>query len=243
MRTIWLDEVDSTNSWLDREAAGLDDPVMVVARSQTAGHGQRGNGWESAPGENLTLSVLWRPENFRAADQFAISEATALAVVDFLAVHGIEAKVKWPNDVYVADGKICGILIRHALSGNEISHSILGIGINVNQTRFVSDAPNPVSMSMISGESYDVALLAGELAGCIGRRLSCIYGAARQTLHEEFLRHLWRADGAFYPFRDAESGEFFEAAVSDVDTQGVLCLSLRDAGRRYYRFKEVAFLL
>lgn len=244
MRIITLHEVDSTNSYLEREASQIDDTVMVTAYSQTSGHGQRGNGWESAPGENLTFSVLYHPESFRAIDQFSISEATALAVADFLALHGVEAKVKWPNDIYVGDKKICGILIKHSLMGSEISHSILGVGININQTKFVSDAPNPVSIKQLTGETYNLEALTGEIARCLEHRLEMIYGEQnRIALHEEFIRNLWRGDGSFHPFSDTATGEIFEAVIDNIGPDGVLALRHRDSSLRLYSFKEVSFLL
>ncbi len=244
MQIITLNEVDSTNSYLEREAPEIKETVMVVARNQTAGHGQRGNGWESAPGENLTFSVLYHPESYRATSQFAISEATALAVVDLLALHGIEAKVKWPNDIYVGDKKICGILIQNSLMGNEISHSILGVGININQTKFLSDAPNPISLKQLTGESYELESLTPEIAQCLENRLKLIYGESnRGRLHNEFLGKLWRGDEAFYTFCDTASGENFEATIDGIAPDGVLTLRLHDDTTRDYRFKEVSFIL
>ena len=244
MRLIALQEVDSTNTYLEREAPQIEDTVMVTAYSQTAGHGQRGNGWESAPGQNLTFSVLYHPTSFRAIDQFSISEATALAVVDLIAIHGVEAKVKWPNDIYVGDKKICGILIKHSLMGSEISHSILGVGININQTFFVSDAPNPISLMQITGESYNLEALTSEIAGCLGIRLEMIYGEQnRLALHDEFMRKLWRGDGNFHAFSDTATGEKFNAVIDSIGLDGVLTLRLNDFSLRPYRFKEVSFLL
>ena len=113
---------------------------MVTAYRQTAGQGQRGNSWEAEPGKNLTFSILYRPAGLPPMAQFAMSEAVALAVVDFLGVHGLEAKVKWPNDIYVGDRKICGILIRHSITATCVDYSVIGVGINANQTEFLSDA-------------------------------------------------------------------------------------------------------
>lgn len=243
MRLIWLDEVDSTNSYLERNARDIADTVMIAARKQSAGHGQRGNSWESAPDENLTFSVLYHPKEFKAIEQFAISEATALAVTDMLALHGIDANVKWPNDIYAADRKICGILIKHSLAGKEISHSIIGVGININQTEFLSDAPNPVSLKQLTGENYDLESLAAETAECLNKRLEMIYGIRhRRELHNEFLCRLWRGDGGYYPFRDTASGENFEAVIDCIGTDGLMTLRLHDGSIRSYRFKEVAFL-
>lgn len=123
--------------------------AMTAARRQTAGRGQRGNHWESEDFKNLCFSMPAYPDKVPPACQFAISEAVALAVVALLQNHGIMASVKWPNDIYVNDSKICGILIDHALYGSSIRHTVISAGLNINQTRFLSDAPNPVSMKNI----------------------------------------------------------------------------------------------
>ncbi len=244
MQIKTLEEVDSTNSYLMREASGLENPLMVMARTQTAGRGQRGNSWESEPGKNLTFSLLVRPESFPAISQFSISEATALAVKDFLSLHGIDAKVKWANDIYVGDRKICGILIQHSLSGFKIGHSVLGIGINVNQTEFLSDAPNPVSMKQVTGTTYNLEQLAMQIGDCIENRIGKIYDESdRDRLHNEFKQNLWRGDGKLYPFADTATGEYFEAAIAEVDAHGPMTLRLADGSSRTYSFKEISFLM
>lgn len=239
-----LDEVDSTNAYLMREASSLEAPLLLMAESQTAGRGQKGNSWEAAPGKNMTFSVLVRPHDFKAVDQFAISEATALAVVDFLALHGIEAMVKWPNDIYVEDRKICGILIQHSIMGGNLAYSVLGVGINVNQERFLSDAPNPVSMWQITGIEYPLEDLACQVGECIEQRLGNAWTRlGRESQHLEFKSSLWRGDGACHPFIDASTGESFHAAISDISPQGPVILRLPDGTLRTYSFKEVSFSL
>lgn len=244
MKIVHLKEVDSTNGYVMREAERLDAPVLVSAHTQTAGRGQRGNHWESEPGKNLTFSVLYRPEHFPAIEQFAISEAVALAIVDFLKSEGIAAMVKWANDIYVGDRKICGILIQHALMGSEISHTVIGAGINVNQLRFVSDAPNPVSMAQLTGESYNLAYLEKKVALCLERRLAEISThEGRKSLHDEFLRNIWRMDGNLYAYVDTSTATPFRARIKDILPDGRLILSLPDGAERRYWFKEVAFTL
>ncbi len=239
-----LESVDSTNEFLMREADSLVAPLLVAAKHQKAGHGQRGNSWESAAGENLTFSVLIHPESFSPLLQFYISEAVSLSVVDFLALHRIEAKVKWPNDIYVGDRKICGILIRHSLAGNSISYSVLGVGINVNQTKFLSNAPNPVSMAMISGCRYTIDLLYEEIGTCIENRLQAIYTeSSRNHLHQEFMNTLWRGDGKYYSFTDTATGETFSATIHNISRQGPITLRLPNDILRTYNFKEVSFNL
>ena len=244
MEIIHLEEVDSTNAYIMRNVAELEAPVMVSAYRQTAGQGQRGNSWEAEPGKNLTFSIFYRPEWLPPMAQFSMSEAVALAVVDFLAVHGIEAKIKWPNDIYVDDSKICGILIRHSVMGGVVSHSVIGVGIDVNQTQFLSDAPNPVSMKQITGETYDLPQLEKEIAGIMEERLKLISTEEeRLALHKEFMGKLWRGDGRLYPFIDTATGENFMASIEDIAFYGPMTLRLYDGSLRTYAFKEVIFVL
>lgn len=239
-----LESVDSTNNYAKANAASLPSPTMVVAREQTAGRGQRGNSWESEPGANLTFSVFVRLPGFPARRQFAVSEAVALAVADTLGVFGVQAKVKWPNDIYVGDRKICGILIEHALMGAELMHTVIGAGINVNQKRFLSPAPNPVSMRQLLGKETPVVAVREKVAA----RLEAAFlrlgdEEGRLGVHREFLRRLWRGDGNAYPFRDASTGEVFKAVIAGIDPDGPLRLRLADGEEREYLFKQVEFLL
>ena len=244
MEILHLEEVDSTNSYIMRNVGELEAPVMVTAYRQTAGQGQRGKSWESAPGENLTFSIFYRPNEFLPMAQFAMSEAVALGVVDFLHMHGVEAKVKWPNDIYVGDRKICGILIRHSILGSFVDYSVIGVGINVNQMEFLSDAPNPVSMGQITGEMYDIAALYAEVAAIMESRLEHIGEEDyRNELHSEFMRSLWRGDGKEYPFTETTSGETFSATIADIAAHGPMTLRLADGGERTYAFKEISFVL
>lgn len=240
-----LEEAASTNS----EAAlfartGTKAPVLLAARRQTAGRGQRGNSWEAEPGKNITASLLWFPRAFRASLQFSLSEAVALAVVDMLAGAGIEAKVKWPNDIYVGDRKICGILIEHSVTGMTIDHTVAGVGINVNQRLFLSDAPNPVSMTQLTGNEYDVDRELRRLAESLETRLRQAESEeGRTALHEEFLERMWRYDGKNHPFRDVASGEVYYGIIRGVDGNGVLRIEKSRGGETVgYMFKEVEFL-
>lgn len=238
---LWLEETPSTNSYL-KEHTEVTDYCLTAARSQTAGRGQRGNSWEAEPGKNVTASMQFRPEGIAPALQFAVSEAVALAVTDTLASFGITAKIKWPNDIYVADSKICGILIENSLMGQEIVRSIAGIGLNVNQTEFLSDAPNPVSMRKITGREYSIEEVAEKLAEKLYARLEGL-SARREAVHEEFQKSLWRGDGKKYPYRDVESGEEFLASIEKIEPSGHLVLREPEGSLRRYSFKEVIFLI
>lgn len=235
-----LDVTTSTNDDARRMAAeGAPHGAAVFAREQTAGRGQRGNTWESEAGSNATFSVVLRPSTVTANRQFGISQVVALAVVDTLAEYGIEACVKWPNDVYVGDLKICGILITHSLSGSDIVYTIAGIGINVNQRSFLSDAPNPVSMWQLTGIEYDPV----EIARRVTRRIADDVAALPAGDHDERYRtHLWRGEG-YWPYRDAATGECFDARITAISPTGILTLTPRTGTPRHYAFKEVQAIL
>ena len=150
---IWLDVAESSNDEARKAIDSLDNLSVVAVRCQTSGRGQGTNSWESAPGENLTFSIILKDLNILPKEQIVISQITALSLVELLEKHGIEAKIKLPNDIYVGSRKICGILIENTLCAGKIKWSIVGIGINVNQTAFPSSLPNPTSILLEKGYS------------------------------------------------------------------------------------------
>ena len=157
MALVILPVTASTNSWVAANSDTLAHGDIVMAVEQTAARGQRGNTWEATPGLNLTLSMLLRPEGVEAARQFDISRAVALGTAEMLQeLLEQEVLIKWPNDIYVGDRKIAGILIENTLTGRLIDRSIAGIGVNINQEVFHSDAPNPVSVSQLTVRTYDL---------------------------------------------------------------------------------------
>ena len=193
---IWLQSIDSTNDEARRRISTLDNLSVLSAFCQTSGHGQRGNSWYANAGENLTFSIVLKHNTrIKAIDQFALSEMAALAVIELLAAHEIEAKVKWPNDIYVGDRKICGILIENSLRGDTLSSSIIGIGLNVNQTEFDPSLPNPTSMALCntSGRWQSLPLLLEEFMdifkGFCNRYLNITGGLAQ--LRRIYLSHMW----------------------------------------------------
>lgn len=238
---IRLDTADSTNS---RLAAMTEAPhaTVLCAREQTAGRGQRGNTWEAEPGRNLTLSMLLRPDSLEAHSQFAVSEAVALGValtLDRYLGADTPTAIKWPNDIYVGDRKICGILIENTLAGRRIERSIAGIGLNVNQKRFVSDAPNPVSMAQIAGHEFPLdqvmTTLCSEIAALFDRHIA---SGCLESLHELYIARLWRREG-LHPYRDTATGERFLAAIDSIGPMGHLTLRDASGSLRTFAFKEV----
>lgn len=239
MKILKIEETDSTNIWLKENEKVLESPLFVYCVTQTAGRGQRGNTWESEPGKNITGSLLFHPLSLRAENQFLISEAVALGVVELLGKYGIQAKIKWPNDIYVDNEKICGILVENVITGRDITRSIAGVGLNVNQDTFISDAPNPVSMTQITGLTYPIDRVTEDLVSTIESNLKGII--TPEELHEKFMEKLWRNDGNFYPFFDRKSDEPIKAKIQAVRPDGTLMLITDKNEVRSYVFKEIEF--
>ena len=156
----WYDTVESTNDEARRLVGELDNLSVISARCQTAGRGQGDHKWHSRPGENLTFSVVLKFGEdalapLAARDALLITEAVTLALRLYLKRRGVAARIKWPNDIYAGDLKICGILIENILRGQDVASSIVGIGLNLNQTEFPADLPNPVSLSLLTGRKYN----------------------------------------------------------------------------------------
>lgn len=237
---IQLPEARSTNTYLSTIASTTAHGTVVYTLRQTAGRGQRGNSWESEDGKNITLSMLIRP-SVAPSQQFFISEAAALAVArtldKYIADGGVS--VKWPNDVYWHDKKICGMLIEHSLSGGRINSSILGIGVNINQQQFLSDAPNPVSLWQIIGRETPLEEVLHTLCDTL-LSLEDSLPENAEALHREFLGRLYRGEGE-HPFRS--QGVVFNASIVNVAPDGILSLRLSDGSIRKYAFKEVEFVI
>ena len=193
---IWLDEADSTNRVLRERLLGLDNLSIVAAVAQTAGRGQGSHTWYASPGENLTFSIPYRYEELcriAASEMILVTQVTTLALRDYLLGHGIEARIKWPNDIWVGDRKICGILIENILEEGTLRESIVGIGLNLNERGWPADLPNPVSLSELTGRRYDVRAELERLEKEIRRRFALLDSAdGRKSLQEEFGKYMFR---------------------------------------------------
>ncbi len=242
MDIIEIEETASTNTLL-RQMPDAPHATVLSAKRQSAGRGQRGNTWEAEPGANLTFSILVRPQSIPPAKQMAISRAVALAIVRWLDRYlpdGTEASVKWPNDIYVGDSKICGILIEHVLTSGRIERTVIGAGININQKEFRSDAPNPVSLTQLTGQTYPLDVMLREVAADIINLVEAEDRAGGNLTQADYMARLWRRKG-LHPYRDT-TGEFM-ASIADVAPDGTLTLRLSDSTLRTYAFKEVSAIL
>ena len=235
-KIVHIDETDSTNSWL-RKGLTTDersDANMVVwAEYQTAGRGCGTNRWESEQGKNLTFSILIHPKELPATQQFHISMAISLAICEAIGQYIGDVSIKWPNDIYWRNGKIGGILIENTLKGNIIMESIIGIGLNVNQRVFKSDAPNPVSMWQICEHETDREALLKEILEAFERILD-------SKIREQYLSKLYRRKG-YHPYADKEGA--FMAEIVTVEDDGHLVLHDDNGKERRYAFKEVQFII
>lgn len=229
--------LSSTNTLAESLPAGsLEDKQVILAYEQTQGRGQEGNHWESAPGKNILMTVILKPEALLAGRQFAVSMVIALGCLDFIRRYAEKGSVKWPNDVYVGDKKIAGILISHRIAGPYIRHSICGIGVNINQPCFVSDAPNPVSLFQLTGKEWPLEKTLAELLDCIGQRYAAIQDY--ESLERDFLDSMYRREGIF-DWED-ENGKF-RASIAGIDEYGQLVLRDTEGKERVYAFKEVKY--
>ena len=195
---IWVESSKSTNSELRRRIDSLDNLSVIAAAEQTAGRGQGDHSWFSSPRTNLTFSMLLRfgpgfPVTLGASEAVTVTHIAALAVRDYLLTKGIDSRIKWPNDIWVGDRKICGMLIENSSCGGRLVCSIAGIGLNVNESSWPAELPNPVSMKELLGKSY---VLTDELVELV-RRLRARYSQAasvegRLALDEEFGKYVFR---------------------------------------------------
>lgn len=241
LRRISLDKVASTNTYL----RGLSLPVdgtwtLVTTEFQSAGRGAGTNHWESECGKNLLLSLRVCPRQVTVGHVFSLSEAIALSVCETLNTLKPGFCVKWPNDIYYGDRKVAGLLIENDLQGRFISASVMGLGLNVNQMRFLSDAPNPVSLVQVLGHVLDREALLGQLLDQFSIYYNKVEQGETEELHVHYLQRLYRR-GVEAVYRD-EQGEF-RAVLTDVEHDGHLVLTDTGGRKRRYAFKEVQYVL
>ena len=231
-KVVHIDETDSTNHWLKAHGEGT---MVVVADFQTAGKGCGSNSWESERGQNLTFSMLIHPEALEARAQFRITEVVSVALCNTLERYIYkEVDIKWPNDIYVGDQKICGILIENRLQGSVIKDSIIGIGLNVNQQVFPSDALNPVSMWQLTGQETNREALLEAFLQAFNEAWES------ETISKAYRQRLYRREG-YHAFCDKDGR--FEAKLRNVLNDGMLVLEDREGQRRNYAFKEIKYII
>ncbi len=218
--------------------------MAIFAHEQTAGKGQRGKTWTSAKGSNIALSILLNPFPLKVADQFQLSVCIAVSVQEFFAKYaGDETKVKWPNDLYWRDRKAGGILIENVVrsSGSVTANwqwAIVGIGININQTSFSHDLPNPVSLKQIAGKTFQPVELAKELCSVIENNYQLLMNGSFETLFNNYQTHLYKKEEKV---RLKKANRVFETTIKGVSEQGQLVT--RSSIEERFNFREIEWVI
>jgi BirA family biotin operon repressor/biotin-[acetyl-CoA-carboxylase] ligase len=240
MNIIHIETVGSTNTYLKELAhrQATEEGTVVITHNQTAGKGQRGSAWEAETGKNLTCSILLYPSFLQVQRFFLLSEAISLGVKETIDVYIDGITIKWPNDIYHHEHKIAGILIENEINGNQIGLSVAGIGVNINQEQFLSDAPNPVSFKQITGKEWDTDMLLIELIKNILYWYGQLKNGETNTLIRAYHEALYRKTG-YHRFEDNKG--IFNACIDRVADDGFLHLTTEKNEKRSYAFKEVRF--
>lgn len=238
----YLPSCQSTNDEASALIAHPTAPLegtLVVTRQQTAGRGQRGNVWEAQPDQNLTFSLILKPSFLTATEQFWLNMAISLGIYDTLRpLIGDELRIKWPNDIYVGNQKLGGILIENTLQGYTIAWSVVGIGLNINQTEFQYPTATSLQQHAFLPNGYDLPGLLEQLCLTIEQRYLQLRSGERDALKINYLQTLYRYQETQ---RFESAGRSFEGVIMGVDETGHLAIT--ENGRvHYFGFKEVAFL-
>lgn len=239
MRIIKVDAIDSTNSYA-RELFRRDPfekAVCIVAKEQLKGRGQRGTHWNSRPGQNLTFSVVLPKPQVSLSHQFLLSAAVATSLVRTLRLlHIPRLKLKWPNDIMAANYKIGGILIENSVSEGVLAASILGIGLNVNQTDF-GNLPSASSLKLLTGQHYVLEEILDKVLGQIEKDFKEISDSNEATIMEAYKKKLFRK-GVASTFQRADKS-FFTGIIEDVSLEGLLTVRTESGTQEVFDLKEV----
>lgn len=239
---VRLKSVDSTNNYANARIRDGQCPegTVFLAYEQTAGRGQVHNFWESEPGMNLTFSLVFYPEFLEIRHQFMLSKVVALGIQQAVSNYISNVAVKWPNDIYAGDRKLGGILIENSIMNGLLKSSVAGIGLNVNQTVFVSNAPNPVSLKMLTGEHFDTDRVLNDVLSGINSGYELLKAGADSEIDKKFISVLY----GFHERRKFRAGEeIFEGEIIGVNEIGQLQIKKQNGEIPEFHFKEVEFIL
>ena len=237
-----MDYTSSTNEYTQAllKTEKIPEGTVIFTTNQTKGKGHYGSEWISEPGKNLACSIVLHPNFLQVENQFNLNIAISLAVYDLLRKHLKEnVSIKWPNDIYYLNYKLCGILIENTINGAALSATVVGIGININQTTFPSNIPNPSSLKAITGKDYDVREIAEDLCSFIEKKYLQLRNGNQTKLWEEYKTSLYRKN----KWTKYESeGIGFDAKIADIAPDGQLILLLRNGEKRKFNFKQVKLI-
>jgi BirA family biotin operon repressor/biotin-[acetyl-CoA-carboxylase] ligase len=238
---IFTENLPSTNSYATdilREKE-VTEGTIIQTNFQSAGRGQMGNGWESEDGKNLLISIILFPEMINPADQFIISMSVSLGICDFLKRYIPVCSIKWPNDIYIGNDKIAGILIENSVMGEKIENSVVGIGLNINQTVFISDAPNPVSLKLLTENDYVLADILKLLAADLDKRYKQLLAEKSDVIRSDYISKLYRLN-TWSSFLGPDGP--FDGRILTVRDNGRLVIENKAGGQSEFSFKEIHFI-
>lgn len=243
MYLLKLDAIDSTNSYLRELSKNtlLEKWTVVSADYQSQGRGQKGAVWQSERGKNLICSILVKLDDFKVQDQFLLNCAVSVGIFNVLKRYKLpKLKIKWPNDIMSVSKKLGGILIENSLTNEQINQTIIGIGINVNQTDFAADLPTAGSIRQLTGENHKVHDLLLDIVESIKFQFENMAGSGHKELRAAYNRNLYRKNAA-HMFCDAR-GRKFMGIIRGVNPMGMLEIENEDEKIEAFYFKEISYM-
>ena len=241
-KLLFVNNLPSTNNYAasllkDNE---LSEGTVIYTNHQSTGRGQGGNKWESEDSKNLLISIVLFPSMIIPAEQFFLSMAISLGICDFLDRYTSSVSIKWPNDIYVNNDKIAGILIENSIMGNLIEHTVAGIGININQAKFLGNAPNPVSLLNLTGKEYNLPECLSQLVSDLDKRYKSLISGDVALIKTHYLSRLYR-NGQWFKYQGLKG--IFTGRIVNVSDTGRLQVEREDGFISEYAFKEIDFIL
>jgi BirA family transcriptional regulator, biotin operon repressor / biotin---[acetyl-CoA-carboxylase] ligase len=241
-RIVRIQLTDSTNNYANRQIRvnSIQEGTVFLTYDQTSGRGQMKNTWESETGKNLTFSMVLYPEFLEIRHQFMLSKVVALGIYSAINKYVGQLKIKWPNDIYVGNRKLGGILIENSIMSGLLKTSVVGIGLNVNQTVFTSSAPNPVSLQLLTNQHYDCEEILTDIITGIDYYYNLLKQGDEETIDSGFISVLYRLN----EMRRFKAEEVvFEGEIVGVNEIGQLQIRKSDDEILEFHFKEVEFLM
>lgn len=239
---FWFNTLGSTNEYLNNAIDNYKEGNIIIAKDQTNGLGMGQNIWESEPYKNLTFSFSLQPNSILAEQQFFLNICISLGVFDFIKsiIPDQLVKVKWPNDIYINEGKVAGILIKNSISGVHILHSIIGIGINCNQLNFKGEAKNPVSLRKYLIHDLDLKLCLEDICTPLNKRYEQLQNNSLDQLKSDYLKALFgTGEWRLYRYKD----KLISATIKGISEYGLLLLETREGQKIESDMKEIEFVI
>ncbi|MDQ3193020.1 MAG: biotin--[acetyl-CoA-carboxylase] ligase [Bacteroidota bacterium] len=236
---VQLDKVESTNKFASDLIAGVFVPegTVITAKDQTLGRGQRGTSWHSEPEKNLVLSLILKPAFLSVTKQFQLNKVLSLAVRDLISHYALNnVTIKWPNDIYINDSKVCGILIQNQIKNAQISYCIAGIGININQETFPNDIGKPTSLKLHTGKEYNLDICLEKLCKFIEVRYLQL--RSNQDMDQEYLKSLYKIN-LLVDYQINE--ELVKGKITGISPEGKLIVEHVGNVVKQYDLKEIKF--